>query len=287
MTKTEFFDLMIANRNYINRDSVVTVNSRNTVYVKSVGIANTGISSHKTEAAALVACEKYSRWFAEWLHVEALAINDAYNTLYVYAPGDAAREVWEQLTAVERVVSVECAHKEELAMVQESRLIDCLFNPALIGADHAEALAINEAFDARKVGEAPQILWDILPAPTKRIAVHNCHVKALAMNDAIRRWSRPGATSNEHLKLSIDKAHAEALEMDATYSAIIADRNATLELSGALGRDVLQKSIVMLKCQTVGEVSGEVKEGDTVTVSLQDQNGNKITVTGEVEEILE
>lgn len=93
-----------------------------------------------------------------------------------------------------------------------------------IEAAHAEALAINEAFDVRKVGEAPQILWDILPEPTKRIAVHNCHVKALAINDAIKRWSRPGATSNEHLKLSIEEAHAEALEINNAIDRMIDER---------------------------------------------------------------
>lgn len=47
---------------------------------------------------------------------EALEMNDAYNTLYVYAPGNAARDVWEQLSPVERVVSVECAHSAALRM---------------------------------------------------------------------------------------------------------------------------------------------------------------------------
>lgn len=111
--------------------------------------------------------------------------------------------------------------------------------------------------------------------------VEAAHAEAIQINTMMdTAWPLP-------VSVFIEGCHAEALEMDVTYSAIIADRNATLELSRALGRDVLQKSIVMLKCQTVGEVSGEVKEGDTVTVSLQDQNGNKITVTGEVEEILE
>lgn len=50
----------------------------------------------------------------EEAHAEALEINDAYNTLYVYAPGDAARDVWPQLTEIERVVSIEFALKHAL-----------------------------------------------------------------------------------------------------------------------------------------------------------------------------
>lgn len=50
----------------------------------------------------------------EEAHAEALEINAAYNTLYVYAPGDAARNIWPQLTEVERAVSVHFAHKQAL-----------------------------------------------------------------------------------------------------------------------------------------------------------------------------
>lgn len=51
---------------------------------------------------------------AEEAHAEALEENDARNTLYVYAPGDAAREVWTQMTPIEQSVSVELRHAEAL-----------------------------------------------------------------------------------------------------------------------------------------------------------------------------
>lgn len=51
---------------------------------------------------------------ADEAHSEALEINDAHNTLYVYAPGDAARDVWPQLTEIERAVSIEFALKQAL-----------------------------------------------------------------------------------------------------------------------------------------------------------------------------
>lgn len=53
------------------------------------------------------------------IHTEALEENDARNTLYVYAPGDAAREVWSQMTRVEQAVSVELRHAEALIENEE------------------------------------------------------------------------------------------------------------------------------------------------------------------------
>lgn len=50
----------------------------------------------------------------EEAHAEALEEYDARNTLYVYAPGDAAREVWTQMTPIEQSVSVELRHAEAL-----------------------------------------------------------------------------------------------------------------------------------------------------------------------------
>lgn len=50
----------------------------------------------------------------EEAHAEALEEYDARNTLYVYAPGDAAREVWAQMTPIEQSVSVELRHAEAL-----------------------------------------------------------------------------------------------------------------------------------------------------------------------------
>lgn len=45
---------------------------------------------------------------------------------------------------------------------------------------------------------------------------------------------------------------------------------------------------VLLSDHTVGVAANpSVKEGDIITISLQDENGNKITKTGKVIEILE
>lgn len=180
---------------------------------------------------------------------------------------------------------IEAAHVEALAMNNQADFfaLEWTVQYLVIEAAEDEAIQINTMMDTA---------W---PLPVS-VFIEGCHEEALEMNAALNEERRIAEVTRAEFYLHnavvqrdhfIPKAHAEALAMDATYNAIIADRNATLELSGALGRDVLQKSIVMLKCQTVGEVSGEVKEGDTVTASLQDQNGNKITITGEVEEILE
>jgi hypothetical protein len=45
---------------------------------------------------------------------------------------------------------------------------------------------------------------------------------------------------------------------------------------------------LLLESQTVGTLTADtVSEGDAVTVNLQDENGNPITETGTVSEILE
>lgn len=46
-------------------------------------------------------------------------------------------------------------------------------------------------------------------------------------------------------------------------------------------------STVLLTSGTVGTTSTEAAVGDTVTVTLHDENGNNITETGTVEEVLE
>ena len=46
-------------------------------------------------------------------------------------------------------------------------------------------------------------------------------------------------------------------------------------------------STVLLTSGTVGTTSTKAAVGDTVTVNLHDENGNDITETGTVEEVLE
>lgn len=72
-------------------------------------------------------------------HAEALEEYDARNTLYVYAPGDAAREVWDQMTLVEQTVSVELRHAEALEMNR-------LFNMRAASDDRPQRLAKETGF---------------------------------------------------------------------------------------------------------------------------------------------
>lgn len=92
-------------------------------------------------------------------HAEALEINDAYNTLYVYAPGDAAQDVWLHLTEVERAVSVKFAHKQALHENQQ----------------HDDAIAYFAAEGSRLCLEA------FTPHQIKQIAEF-CHSDALELN---------------------------------------------------------------------------------------------------------
>lgn len=93
-------------------------------------------------------------------HAQALKINDAYNTLYVYAPGDAARNVWELMTDVEREVAVEICHanalieyatfEENLPFLASPEMADIwhehsdTLKARILDAAHAAALAMNK-----------------------------------------------------------------------------------------------------------------------------------------------
>uniref|UniRef100_A0A7M2QNC9 Uncharacterized protein n=1 Tax=feces metagenome TaxID=1861841 RepID=A0A7M2QNC9_9ZZZZ len=93
-------------------------------------------------------------------HTEALKINDAYNTLYVYAPGDAARDIWEQMTDIEREVAVEICHanaliedatfEENLPFLASPEMADIWHKHSdtlkvrILNAAHAAALAMNK-----------------------------------------------------------------------------------------------------------------------------------------------
>ncbi len=99
----------------------------------------------------------------EEAHTEALEINDAYNTLYVYAPGDAAQDVWPHLTEVERAVSVEFAHKQAL---HENR-------------QHDDAIAYFAA-------EGPRICLEAFTQHQIKQIADFCHSDALELNSAYR-----------------------------------------------------------------------------------------------------
>lgn len=96
-------------------------------------------------------------------HAEALKMNDAYNTLYVYSPGDAARDVWELMTVVEREVAVEICHanaliedatfEENLAFLASPEMADIwhehsdTLRARILNATHDAALEVNKLVD--------------------------------------------------------------------------------------------------------------------------------------------
>lgn len=136
----------------------------------------------------------------EAIHAEALKFNNAYNTLYVYAPGDAVRDVWPNLTEIERIVSVEFAHKQALYENQQdddaieyfaaygSRLNLETFTQHQIKriADfcHTEALELNNEIDDGRTMDMYH-KWNTAPtAQIRRDMLAVAHEEALEMNSA-------------------------------------------------------------------------------------------------------
>ncbi|HHA2246066.1 TPA: hypothetical protein ACOEHG_000893 [Enterobacter ludwigii] len=190
----------------------------------------------------------------EAIHAEALEFNNAYNTLYVYAPGDAAREVWNQMTPIEQTVSVELRHAEALEMnLFEDRIAAAgklMFKhgeESAIEACHAEALELNDEIDDGKTMDMYH-KWNTAPtAQIRRDMLAAAHSEALVMNEGIelslRIISAMGGSEgagdaagaclyrddfNEinclvsvalSLYARIEKAHADALEMNEALDA--------------------------------------------------------------------
>jgi hypothetical protein len=135
------------------------------------------------------------------IHANALEFNNAYNTLYVYAPGDAAREVWDQMTPIEQTVSVELRHAEALEMnLFEDRIAAAgmlMFKhgeKCPIAACHTEALDLNAEIDDGKTMDMYH-KWNTAPtAQIRRDMLAAAHEEALAMNTA-RNLKSPQAFS--------------------------------------------------------------------------------------------
>ncbi|EPK6502077.1 hypothetical protein RFC90_004030 [Klebsiella aerogenes] len=187
-------------------------------------------------------CEETGADLREWsgieieeAHAEALAMNDARNTLYVYAPGDAARDVWEQMTPIEQAVSVELRHAEALAFnaeVDEVAAADQWDEWAnqhdsrktkaqMIESDHAEALEM----EARRnlIARQARFVFHNTAAERAR-AIEEAHAEALAINAIYDRASLRFCEfyllfSMAERAEQIDLAHLEALAMDAERSA--------------------------------------------------------------------
>jgi hypothetical protein len=189
----------------------------------------------------------------EAIHAEALEEYDARNTLYVYAPGDAAREVWNQMTPIEQTVSVELRHAEALEMnLFEDRIAAAgklMFKhgeESAIDACHAEALELNAEFDDGKTMDMYH-KWNTAPtAQIRRDMLAVAHTEALVMKEGIELalhiitamggsesagdaaggcLYRDGFNEINYLvsvALSLysqrETAHAEALEMNTSYT---------------------------------------------------------------------
>lgn len=159
-------------------------------------------------------------------HAEALAMNDARNTLYVYAPGDAARDVWEQMTPIEQAVSVELRHAEALAFNAE---VD-----EVAAADQWDEWANQH--DSRK---------------TKAQMIESDHAEALEMEARRNLIARQARfvfhnTAAERAQ-AIEEAHDEALALNAKYNrAAMKKKTVDFVFSGVSGRaQVDGKSILI------------------------------------------
>lgn len=130
---------------------------------------------------------KIFKALAERDHAEALQEYDARNTLYVYAPGDAAREVWDQMTPIEQTVSVEMRHAEALEMNR-------LFNMRAASGDRPQRLAKETGLP-------------VLTCLKELIAEEGDYFAAL-----------------ERLRQIVSDAHSEALEINAAIDSMIAAR---------------------------------------------------------------
>ncbi|MDN8598656.1 hypothetical protein Q0A17_04365 [Citrobacter sp. S2-9] len=131
-------------------------------------------------------------------HAEALEFNNAYNTLYVYEPGDAARNVWPQLTPVERTVSVELAHK--MALREDQQHDDAIAYFARKGAH-----LCTEAFSEHQIKQMAEF----------------CHAEALELNQRCselyyRYWRWWNVMDEDSRADDLALAHKKALEINSS-----------------------------------------------------------------------
>lgn len=159
-------------------------------------------------------------------HAEALKMNDAYNTLYVYSPGDAARDVWELMTDVEREVAVEICHanaliedatfEENLVFLASPEMADIwhkhsdTLKTRILDAAHAAALAMNEG--PKTIKELCGAASKLPPADLELVAALN----AMNPTTAIRHMAN---TLTRHIELS----ERPGFNADAAYRDIKAN----------------------------------------------------------------
>lgn len=155
----------------------------------------------------------------EEAHAEALEEYDARNTLYVYAPGDAARELWDQMTPIEQTVSVEMRHSEALEMNR-------LFNMHGASGDRPQRLAKETGFPVLTcLKELIAEEGDYFAALDRlRQIFSDAHEEALEEDKHFtwlaNRWSLFWAGCDYFTRRTmIEEAHAEALRIDAEQYA--------------------------------------------------------------------
>ncbi len=181
MTKIEALKIAISRTKHgVTRINDV-VRDVNTVWVEAGEPYPLPVGEYKRRAWLLDDLERMLAQLVDEAHAEALEEYDARNTLYVYAPGDAAREVWDQMTPIEQTVSVELRHTEALEMNR-------LFNMRAASDDRPQRLAKETGFP-------------VLTCLKELIAEEGDYFAAL-----------------ERLQQIVSDAHAEAVEEDHRFN---------------------------------------------------------------------
>lgn len=169
-------------------------------------------------------------------HAEALEEYDARNTLYVYAPGDAAREVWGQMTLVEQTVSVELRHAEALEMNR-------LFNMRAASNDRPQRLAKETGFPVLTcLKELIAEEGDYFSALERlRQIVSDAHSEALEENYRFGWLANRfnlfwGGCDFSTRRSMTERAHDEALKIDAQMMQDVWDN------SDEIGRSIEMES---------------------------------------------
>jgi hypothetical protein len=179
------------------------------------------VGEYKRRAWLLADLERMLAQLVDEAHDEALEEYDARNTLYVYAPGDAAREVWDQMTPIEQTTSVELRHAEALEMNR-------LFNMRAASDDRPQRLAKETGFPVLTCLKELIAEEGNYFAALERLRqiVSDAHSEALRDNELLDTsalvvlnnrdaWKSASATVK---KLAVSLAHSEAQKEDYRFN---------------------------------------------------------------------
>ncbi|MFZ4171348.1 hypothetical protein ACEV60_22260 [Enterobacter ludwigii] len=208
----------------------------------------------------------------EAIHAEALEEYDARNTLYVYAPGDAAREVWNQMTPIEQTVSVELRHAEALEMnLFEDRIAAAgklMFKhgeESAIEACHAEALELNAEIDDGKTMDMYH-KWNTAPtAQIRRDMLAAAHSEALEMNTAIKNELTEKSMEFQSLPTEVQIIAAQLLADKIRDN----DRRTDKEPASKLAQDVNNSFMHLYHADLISLLESSLdSQGGHIKVSL-------------------